>query len=68
MLFRSPEQLIRSVLDLQGKIQSGGTIDAREFKFRVLSDGPPRFDEQELQRIRDRNGLQLQPPDYDPIH
>ena len=56
------------MLDLQGKIQSGGTIDAREFKFRVLSDGPPRFDEQELQRIRDRNGLQLQPPDYDPIH
>jgi NADH-quinone oxidoreductase subunit B len=63
-----PEQLIRSVIDLQEKIKAGGTFSGQEFRLRVLPEGPPRFDEDELQRIRDRRGLRLQPPDYDPIH
>lgn len=63
-----PEQLIRSVLDLQEKIKSGGTIDAREFRQRDSTNGPPRFDEDELQRIRERNGLKVLPADYKPIH
>ncbi len=35
-----PEQLIRSVLDLQEKIQRTGTIDAREFSDRTCYEGP----------------------------
>ncbi len=62
-----PEQLIRSILDLQEKIKSGGTVNAREFKLRVLPEGPERFDEEELIRIRERNGYKLDPPKYDPV-
>jgi hypothetical protein len=60
--------LIRSILDLQDKIMKTGTYDAREFKLRILSDGPSRFDEDELLRIRERNGLKLEDQKYDPIH
>jgi NADH-quinone oxidoreductase subunit B len=35
-----PEQLIRAVLDLQEKIQSTGTINAREFLRRTTYEGP----------------------------
>jgi NADH-quinone oxidoreductase subunit B len=35
-----PEQLIRSVLDIQEKIQRTGTIDAREFADRSAYEGP----------------------------
>jgi NADH-quinone oxidoreductase subunit B len=35
-----PEQLIRAVLDLQDKIQTTGTVDAREFDKRTLYEGP----------------------------
>ena len=35
-----PEQLIRSVIDLQEKIQRTGTIDAREFADRTAYEGP----------------------------
>jgi NADH-quinone oxidoreductase subunit B len=35
-----PEQLIRAVLDLQEKIQSTGTINAREFEKRTTFEGP----------------------------
>ena len=63
-----PEQLIKSILDLQAKIQSGGTVNAREFKLRVLPEGPSRFDEEELIRIRERNGFKLEDPKYDPVH
>jgi NADH-quinone oxidoreductase subunit B len=35
-----PEQLIRSILDLQDKIQKTGTIDAREFAERTTYEGP----------------------------
>jgi NADH-quinone oxidoreductase subunit B len=35
-----PEQLIRSIIDLQEKIQKTGTIDAREFAGRASYEGP----------------------------
>ncbi|QEL17027.1 NADH-quinone oxidoreductase subunit B [Limnoglobus roseus] len=35
-----PEQLIRSVLDLQEKIQTTGTVNAREFYRRTAYEGP----------------------------
>ena len=35
-----PEQLIRSVLDIQEKVQRTGTIDAREFAARTTFEGP----------------------------
>lgn len=35
-----PEQLIRSVLDLQEKIQKTGTVNAREFAQRTAYEGP----------------------------
>ncbi|MFY8199370.1 MAG: hypothetical protein ACOVLE_01775, partial [Pirellula staleyi] len=63
-----PEQLIRGIIDLQEKIQKGGTYNAREFKLRILPEGPPRFDEDELIRIRERNGFKLDDPKYDPVH
>ena len=35
-----PEQLIRSVLDLQEKIKATGTVNAREFAARSEYEGP----------------------------
>jgi hypothetical protein len=35
---------------------------------RVLPEGPSRFDEEELIRIRERNGFKLEDPKYDPVH
>ncbi len=35
-----PEQLIRSIIDLQEKIQRTGTIDGREFASRTAYEGP----------------------------
>ena len=63
-----PEQLIQAVIDLQAKIKSGGTFDAREFALRVLPEGPPRFEEEEILRMRERNQPDLKRLDYDPIH
>lgn len=63
-----PEQLIRAVLDLQDKIQKTGTVWGSEFTGRDLPEGPPRFDADELVRIRDRERMQLQLPVYDPRH
>jgi len=63
-----PEQLIKAIVELQEKIKSGGTINAREFALRDTAEGPTRFDEDELIRIRERNGLKLDLPKYDPVH
>jgi NADH-quinone oxidoreductase subunit B len=35
-----PEQLIRSVIDLQDKVKATGTVDAREFARRTEYEGP----------------------------
>jgi NADH-quinone oxidoreductase subunit B len=63
-----PEQLLQAVIDLQDKIKKGGTFNAREFALRVLPEGPPRFDEEELLRMRERNQPGLKGLGYDPIH
>jgi NADH-quinone oxidoreductase subunit B len=63
-----PEQLIKAIIELQEKIKAGGTINAREFADRDQPEGPSRFDEDELMRIRERNGLKLELPKYDPVH
>ncbi len=63
-----PEQLIRAVIDLQEKIQKTGTIYGREFASRVTPEGPERFDEDEVVRIRDRQPMKLNLPIYNPRH
>jgi NADH-quinone oxidoreductase subunit B len=63
-----PEQLIRSVMDLQEKIQATGTVNSREFATRVLPEGPPRFDADEIERIRHRDRIRLKLPIYNPRH
>src|SRR5436305_9854490 len=35
-----PEQLIRSIIDLQEKVTRTGTVDAREFALRTAYEGP----------------------------
>jgi NADH-quinone oxidoreductase subunit B len=47
-----PEQLLQSIIDLQAKIHREGTYEGREFNQRVVPEGPPPFDRQELDRIR----------------
>ncbi len=63
-----PEQLIQAVLDLQEQIKSGGTFSGKEFSLRILPEGPPRFDADELTRIKTRDELDLNRPTYDPKH
>ena len=63
-----PEQLIRAVIDLQEKIQKTGTVYGREFASRVTPEGPQRFDEDEVIRIRDRQPMKLNLPIYNPRH
>ncbi len=63
-----PEQLIRSIMDLQELIKKSGTINAREFLERSKPMGPDRFDEDELIRARERKGLKLSPPVYQVKH
>jgi NADH-quinone oxidoreductase subunit B len=38
-----PEQLLRSIIDLQEKIKATGTIDGREFTKRTLFEGPAQL-------------------------
>ncbi len=56
-----PEQVIQAIIDLQKKIQDTGTLQATEFKSRQQPEGPPRFDRDELRRMRDgaRSGASL---------
>lgn len=54
-----PEQLIRAVLDLQEKIQSTGTINAREFQKRTEFEGP-----KPLANLVDPADLIVTPGDY----
>lgn len=63
-----PEQLIRAVLDLQEKIQQTGTVYGKEFASRTSPEGPPRFDRDEIERIRDRQPKKFQLPIYNPRH
>ena len=63
-----PEQLLRSIMDLQGLIQRTGTLSATEFAERTTSQGPARFDADEIERMRDRRPLELYPITYDAKH
>jgi NADH-quinone oxidoreductase subunit B len=54
-----PEQLIRAVLDLQEKVQSTGTINAREFRRRGEYEGPAP-----LARELDPKDLVVAPGDF----
>lgn len=63
-----PEQLIQALIELQEKIRTGATLDGREFALRVLPEGPPRFDDEEILRMRTRRELDLEEPTYSPVH
>lgn len=63
-----PEQLIRAILDLQEKIKNTGTLTAGEFYKRAEPEGPPRFEPDELIRMRERNPTKLYDITYDPKH
>ncbi|MFN8709099.1 MAG: NADH-quinone oxidoreductase subunit B [Planctomyces sp.] len=54
-----PEQLLAAVIDLQEKIRATGTFNGREFQHRTVHMGPPRFDADELLRIKDSSLIQL---------
>ena len=54
-----PEQLIRAVLDLQEKIQSTGTLNAREFDKRTAYEGPG-----DLVKQLPRGSVVVAPGDY----
>ena len=54
-----PEQLIRAVLDLQEKIQSTGTLNAREFDKRTTYEGPG-----DLVKQLPRGSVVVAPGDY----
>ena len=63
-----PEQLIASIIELQTKIKATGTLRATEFASRTSAEGPPRFDGDELIRMRDRNPLSFNLPIYEARH
>ena len=63
-----PEQLIRSIIDLQDKIKRSGTLTANEFYKRSEPEGPVRFEPGELERMRERQPLELYDLKYDPKH
>jgi NADH-quinone oxidoreductase subunit B len=48
-----PEQLLAALIEMQDKIQRTGTITGREFKDRTTPTGPPRFDPDEIRRLRE---------------
>lgn len=52
-----PEQLIQAIMDLQKMISTGGTLEGKEFRLRILPEGPPPFDQQEIDRMRYRDDL-----------
>lgn len=63
-----PEQLIRAIIDLQEKIMKTGTIHGSEFYQRSEPEGPTRFEDDELVRMRQRQPLPLYDITYDPKH
>lgn len=63
-----PEQLIRSILDIQDKIRKTGTLSGEEFYRRSDPEGPARFDRDELERMRERDLLKLYDIEYSPKH
>lgn len=48
-----PEQLLAALMEMQKKIKETGTITGKEFSARTVPTGPPRFDLDELRRVRE---------------
>jgi NADH-quinone oxidoreductase subunit B len=46
-----PEQLIAGIMELQKKIQKGGTMSGAEFGKRTLPEGPSPFDAGDIDRL-----------------
>jgi NADH-quinone oxidoreductase subunit B len=60
-----PEQLLAALMEMQKKIMETGTITGKEFDIRTEPMGPPRFDLDELRRMREAapvNGLEVYAP------
>jgi len=49
-----PEQLIAGVMELQKKIQKGGTMSGAEFALRILPEGPPPLEPGDIERLKFR--------------
>jgi NADH-quinone oxidoreductase subunit B len=52
-----PEQLIKSIMDLQDLIRGTGTLTGREFTMRTRPTGPSPLDRDEL--VRNREALDV---------
>jgi len=48
-----PEQLLAALMEMQKKIRETGTLNGKEFDARTEPMGPPRFDIDELRRMRE---------------
>ena len=48
-----PEQLLAALMEMQRKIKETGTITGKEFDVRTEPMGPPRFDLDEMRRMRE---------------
>lgn len=60
-----PEQLLAALIEMQKKIRETGTITGKEFAVRTAPTGPPRFDLDELRRMREAapvEGLEVYSP------
>jgi NADH-quinone oxidoreductase subunit B len=60
-----PEQLLAAVMEMQKKIRETGTFAGSEFASRTEHMGPPRFDIDELRRMREAapvEGLEVYTP------
>jgi NADH-quinone oxidoreductase subunit B len=60
-----PEQLLAALMEMQKKIKETGTFSGKEFDIRTEPMGPPRFDIDELRRMREAapvEGLEVYAP------
>jgi len=53
-----PEQLLAALMEMQKKIKETGTLTGKEFDARTEPTGPPRFDLDELRRMREAAPVQ----------
>jgi NADH-quinone oxidoreductase subunit B len=53
-----PEQLLAALMEMQKKIKETGTFAGNEFDARTEATGPPRFDLDELRRMREATPVQ----------
>jgi NADH-quinone oxidoreductase subunit B len=53
-----PEQLLAALMEMQKKIKETGTFAGKEFDSRTEPTGPPRFDLDELRRMREASPVE----------